>query len=642
MKGFNASNHKSINYLYFLLFFIYLVIVYSFHILNVASHDTFPRAFFWSYAVLESFLQTLVFIISAYFIRFYLPKWFFWAFIGFSFIYLFAVTMDLLLTKFMGLSVWGGLELFRQESFDNFLEMLFLSGVPLEVYLMIFGLIVLLPTLGIALYYLTDLFSKRFPFYVHPKNMTSTLFGGFILLIVGETVLSPFFSLTAYREYEEALPWKTTLLEPKLNVINFSNTMTPPPNENDYNQIYASLPELKSKNAPIFLFVIESLRNDFLNEEVAPNLYAFSHENYSCELSFSNANATHLSWYSIFFSEFSYYWNASHSLSWKEGAIPLRILKDSGYKIGVFSATGLYYYKMDNSIFGAKHQLIDEAFIYPHYDPIKPYQSDQKVFETVISKIQKGDGLKEVFIIFLDSTHFQYSWPEQDTKFTPYSDELEFVSVVYTDASIGKVKNRYKNSIHFVDRLFGEFIRALKDQGIYEESIIIVTGDHGEEFLEKGKLFHASQLNFEQTFVPIYYKLGNMDQLKDKISERSVTSHMDIFPTVIDYVFDSNQYAPLFKGESLLREVQWPYVVSTKYNAGQRPYEFLITDGKVKLLGRFQDKREVLSSKAIEVLDLTDIMDRSLYPSLQSDSTHRMMYSQFKPGLQRMFNTQPL
>ncbi len=49
------------------------------------------------------------------------------------------------------------------------------------------------------------------------------------------------------------------------------------------------------------------------------------------------------------------------------------------------------------------------------------------------------------------------------------------------------IKNRYLNSIAYVDSLMKQMLDSLKEKGLYEKTLIVITGDHGEEFLDEGK-----------------------------------------------------------------------------------------------------------------------------------------------------------
>jgi phosphoglycerol transferase MdoB-like AlkP superfamily enzyme len=53
---------------------------------------------------------------------------------------------------------------------------------------------------------------------------------------------------------------------------------------------------------------------------------------------------------------------------------------------------------------------------------------------------------------------------------------------------------RYASRVHRMDSCFGDFIDFLKRQGIYDDSIVVLTADHGEELGADGRWGHAYYL----------------------------------------------------------------------------------------------------------------------------------------------------
>jgi arylsulfatase A-like enzyme len=62
---------------------------------------------------------------------------------------------------------------------------------------------------------------------------------------------------------------------------------------------------------------------------------------------------------------------------------------------------------------------------------------------------------------------------------------------------------RYDGDILYWDRAFAELVDALSDRGLLEQTIIIITSDHGEELLEHGMVKHGPQLYQESIHVPL-------------------------------------------------------------------------------------------------------------------------------------------
>jgi arylsulfatase A-like enzyme len=88
----------------------------------------------------------------------------------------------------------------------------------------------------------------------------------------------------------------------------------------------------------------------------------------------------------------------------------------------------------------------------------------------------------------------------------------------------------YKAELLYGDSLLGGFIDQLKEDDLYDDSIIIVTSDHGEFFGEHGNLNHGVTI-FNEIF-----KLPCLVKTPENIHKRlnNLTTHVDIYPTLLD------------------------------------------------------------------------------------------------------------
>ena len=91
----------------------------------------------------------------------------------------------------------------------------------------------------------------------------------------------------------------------------------------------------------------------------------------------------------------------------------------------------------------------------------------------------------------------------------------------------------YDTEIRFTDFYIGKVIEELKSSGIYGNTIIVFTSDHGEEFIERGWLGHSTTLYREQTGVPIIIKPAEHPGPALSNFEGSPVSNIDIVPTLI-------------------------------------------------------------------------------------------------------------
>ena len=80
----------------------------------------------------------------------------------------------------------------------------------------------------------------------------------------------------------------------------------------------------------------------------------------------------------------------------------------------------------------------------------------------------------------VESPHSPFYWP---AGFNPPHPGY-FTSKVFpfkpSARNVRLIRNRYENSVAFVDSLIRDYVGFLKQQGRYEDAMIIVTGDHGE------------------------------------------------------------------------------------------------------------------------------------------------------------------
>jgi arylsulfatase A-like enzyme/cytochrome c-type biogenesis protein CcmH/NrfG len=92
----------------------------------------------------------------------------------------------------------------------------------------------------------------------------------------------------------------------------------------------------------------------------------------------------------------------------------------------------------------------------------------------------------------------------------------------------------YDGEIAYADSALGHFIAYLKKQGIYEASLIIVVGDHGEGLGEHREETHGIFLYDATTHVPLLMKLPSRVPQKKVVDAQVRTT--DILPTALDLV----------------------------------------------------------------------------------------------------------
>jgi membrane-anchored protein YejM (alkaline phosphatase superfamily) len=116
-------------------------------------------------------------------------------------------------------------------------------------------------------------------------------------------------------------------------------------------------------------------------------------------------------------------------------------------------------------------------------------------------------------------------------------------------------RNDYRNSLAYVDDLVGEVVAALKRSGRFDDTWLVITGDHGEEFNESGLGLwgHGSSFSKWQTATPLVLKVPN--STRSGVVE-APTFHQDVAPTLLRHAFGCrNPLEDYSNGISLLSEL---------------------------------------------------------------------------------------
>jgi glucan phosphoethanolaminetransferase (alkaline phosphatase superfamily) len=612
--------HPPINYIYFIFSFSFLTLLIASSIFTkqnlVGSHY-----FFFLYAFGQIALEVSCFaflIISA---EKYLGIWGAFAMIGLSFIALIVHFLDFMMDRLLDFSVWEAFRVFvLDESLENFLYLLDASGVPLWGWVALLILFLSLPAVGFFFYRLSYKISKKRPLLLHPSFFLQTLICIPCALLVWDLSTFRIIQPDAYTSFIRTLPWKMTFLEPKNTSFSLPTALAPPTPEKELALFIKEDNTVLAHKPNIYLFVVESLREDSITQEIAPNLFQFKNDYIHFDRASSNGNGSHMSWFSLFHSEYPIFWQVRQK-KWGMGSPALQLLKKWGYKIRLYSSAELGYYGMENLLFGSNLELLDSRQTFHHPPPLRACDTDMAALNKLQQDLFDDPSLKEgnLFIVFWDCTHFDYTWPtDQVPKFPSFAESFTYFQAFHSQKTIEMIKNRYHNAVHFMDHLFGKFLAALPQK---EESVIIFTGDHGEEFFEQGHLFHNSHLTKEQTHIPLYFKFG---QGKETIIDRKIVSQMDVFPSLLHYL--AQKSIPFLKGNSLFEPPHFPFAMIARFNAGHSPHEFALHNGSAKLIARFQNRGD-LFGKSLHVRSLRDENDMIL-PNM-GERTEEWVHKEF-------------
>jgi glucan phosphoethanolaminetransferase (alkaline phosphatase superfamily) len=621
-----------INYIFFGCYFLIIAAVHVFHVFLVEPIFSQSTYLFATFAIAQCALETLLLIFFAGLIQTSLPRFLnLYAVIVF-FLFL-GHLIDFPLERLMDMSFWQALHFMSQESYENFVELLLATNVSMFIWMLagMVGICVLLS--GTFIYRLSARWAAKRRIALSSLKLISVI-GIVIIFFLGwDHSMKGRVSSVYFDRFEKTLPWKSTFFPQKVDHVVLKNSLQEPDGEEELMRKLDSRIFSLTHKPDIYLFVVESLREDYITSENTPHLQRFKEKNIAFESTFSNANATHISWFSLFHSKFPFYWGKIDPEVWKGGSMPLRLLKKMGYKIHVASSARLTFYQMNRLIFGEGEHLADSIFFPDEEECNENYLRDQSTIGNTIEQMGKG-GSGRLFIVFLEATHFDYSWPREQTLFMPFVEKINYFKAALGKRAPEQIINRYKNALHFVDSQFGIFLEALEKTSGGKDAVVVITGDHGEEFYEQGNLFHASALSQPQITPPLYYKFGESPAIKETIRCK-MTCHMDIFPTLFHYLAGEDLMAEVLQGQSIFKSDKWPYTLIARYNASRTPYEYCIHNGTEKIIMQFCDKRNICNARSLKILSKKNNLDENLTKEPEA------IQAEFGPAFDRIFYLRP-
>lgn len=273
----------------------------------------------------------------------------------------------------------------------------------------------------------------------------------------------------------------------------------------------------------IVIIAVDSWNRRALTAETMPETYRFAMDNLWFKNHVSASNGTRSSIFGMFFGLSCYYWESfepSH-------VQPLFIdrLLELGYSCQTYPSATLLDPPFASVVFGNIPNLNISM------DGKTTYDRDRQITEKFISDVKKRDAKKPFFsFLFYDLPHSFELTKEQNSRFQPAWDYADYTSLS-NDTDPTPFWNLYRNCCYQDDRMLGEVYKTLEDEGLLDNTIVIITGDHSQEFNENKRNYwgHNSNFSIHQIGVPMIWHIPNADA--KQLTHR--TTHYDIVPTLM-------------------------------------------------------------------------------------------------------------
>lgn len=277
-----------------------------------------------------------------------------------------------------------------------------------------------------------------------------------------------------------------------------------------------------SKKKNIVMILIDSWSIRTFDKETTPNIYHFADSAQRFNQHFSGSNATDGSIFSMFYSlPYSY-----HDAMERDKAYPVFFeeLKKQNYDIGIFSSAFLV---QQTTVFGGLQGI--DLFT----EGGSAFKQDMNITKKTIDFINKQDSKKPFYAFtFYDLAHAMSIPEEYRQKFTPSWSETNYIAL-NNDMDPTPFFNLYRNCLYFIDQEIAKIIEELKSKNLLDNTVIIITGDHGQEFNESKQNYWGHSSNYSKWQIQIPFILYD-PQLEKGIAYDHTTTHYDIVPTILN------------------------------------------------------------------------------------------------------------
>jgi arylsulfatase A-like enzyme len=119
----------------------------------------------------------------------------------------------------------------------------------------------------------------------------------------------------------------------------------------------------------------------------------------------------------------------------------------------------------------------------------------------------------------------------------------------YTGEEVRALRNSYDGAIAYIDQEVESLLEELEQRGVLDNTIVIITSDHGEEFAEHGVMGHSMSLYFPSLYVPLVIVFPSRVPENTRVDQS--VGLLDIPATILDLIgMDPAGYVP---GSSLAR-----------------------------------------------------------------------------------------
>lgn len=415
-------------------------------------------------------------------------------------------------------------------------------------------------------------------------------------VVLSERLLPYYFPTTSYRFMIGTLG-----MEAPINTnmeICKDGDMKYPVNE------IVSVPREECDRPNILIILLDSWNTRTLTPECMPNIYRYANENMWFSNHMSCSNGTRSSVFGIWFGISSYYWKMAEMNHITP--VLLDVARDQGYEFRNYPGAPQYDPPFGRVIFPKEKDVRLET------EGNSCLERDTRITKDYIEDLKQSvnSSTPTISFLFYDLPH-SFELPKEKLNHFQPSWEYADYSVLNNESDPTPFWNLYRNTCYEADILVGQVLEALKETGAEDNTYIIISGDHGQEFNENKKNYWGHNGNFSQPQVGVPLVVHVPGAKAKKYTHR--TTHYDIVPTLMRNVFGvMNPESDYCMGHQLTDEQSrdWHVVGSDLNYAFILPGDTILEKTASGGLDIYDSKMNIISDYKINMKSFNEAVEK--------------------------------
>ncbi|WP_221366380.1 DUF3413 domain-containing protein [Aeromonas caviae] len=292
-----------------------------------------------------------------------------------------------------------------------------------------------------------------------------------------------------------------------------------------------------SDHKNLLVVVVDSLRADMLNNINMPNLQRYADNHFNFRQHMSGGNDEAMGMFSLFYGLPSHYYGDIRAD--KRPPVLFDEMLRQDYQFGLFGALEDAKQYRQSLLAGLRKQVF-----------VSRQTDDRRLIDDWQQWLGTRTADRPWFSLVYLSSPGDYQVPASIKG--PFQPELTRFNpaTAYRPENLQKLENRYKNAVFYTDQLLEQMLTQLQLQGLDDQTIVVITSNHGQEFNEtqSNSWGYGSNYSTYQVQVPLVLAWPGAEPAP----QAQASSHLDLVPTLMKNMLGvRNPYRDYSTGRNL-------------------------------------------------------------------------------------------